>query len=153
LRAIDSAIVALNNLVVRGRRKRVKPGELLLLLPACLQNSQCSRNLAHDIFNCGRCGKCSVAALLELAEHYGVKPFIASGGRLAAIEAKKPEVKAIVAVACQKELREGILAVLPKAVMAIVNLRPHGPCKDCSVNTGEVESAIRGFLGLDGGDE
>ena len=149
MRAVDSAIVALNNLVVRGRRKHVEPGELLLLLPSCLQSSRCNRNLAHDIRNCAGCGNCSVAGLLELADRYGVKPFIASGGRLAAIEAKKREIKAIVAVACKKELREGILAVLPKAVTAVVNLRPNGPCKDCSVNISEVEDAVRAFLGID----
>ena len=57
-----------------------------------------------------------------------------------------PGVKAVVAVACGKELRQGVLGVFPKAVLGVVNLWPHGPCKDTDVALEAVEEAIRWFL-------
>ena len=52
----------------------------------------------------------------------------------------------IVAVACQKELRDGVLAVFPKAVLTIANTRPHGPCVDTDVDLDKVRDAIEWFL-------
>lgn len=150
MQKLDSAVIALNNLLVKRRRKRAKPEEVLLLIPSCLQNSECKQNLVHDVCNCKRCGSCKVCDVLDLAERYGVKPFGAAGGRIALIEAGKKQIKAVVAVACEKELREGILAAFPKAVLAVVNLRPHGPCKDTSVVLADVEEALQVFLGEDG---
>jgi hypothetical protein len=147
LQKLDSAVITLNNLLVRGRKKRAKPEEVLLLIPSCLQNSECKQNLVHDVWNCKRCGSCKVCEVLDLAESYGVKPFTAAGGRIALLEAAKKQIKAVVAVACEKELREGILAAFPKAVLAVVNLRPHGPCKDTSVNVTDIEEALQVFLG------
>lgn len=146
MRRLDSAIIALNNLWVRRRKKKLRPHSVLLLLPACLQSSTCEQNLVHNVWNCKRCGACPVRDVLELAERYDVKVFMATGGRLALMEAKKKTVEAVVAVACEKELREGIVAAFPKAVLAVANLRPHGPCKDTSVNVAEVEAALKVFL-------
>lgn len=146
MQKLDSAIIALNNLWVRRRKRKLKPENVLLLLPSCLQNSECEQNLIHNVWNCKRCGKCKVCDVLDLAERYGVKPFIATGGQIAQIEAGKEVIKAIVAVACEKELREGILATFPKAVLAVVNLRPHGPCKDTTANVADIEEALKVFL-------
>jgi len=146
LQKVDSAIIALNNLIVRNRRKKVKPANLLLLLSSCLQNSKCKQNLAHDVGNCKRCGGCKIAALLNIADRTGVRAFLATGGKIALLEARKDEIKAIVAVACEKELREGILAAFPKRVLAVANVRPCGPCRDCSVGVAEVEQAINLLL-------
>ena len=142
MQKVDSALIALNNLLVRRRKKKVEPENLLLLFSSCLQNSKCKQNLVHEVQNCKRCGACKVSELLALAERCQVRPFLATGGKIALLEARKQEVKAIVAVACEKELREGILATFPKAVLAVVNLRPSGPCRDCSVNIEDVEKAV-----------
>jgi len=146
LQKLDSAIIALNNILIRRRRRKVEPASLLLLFSSCLQSSKCRQNLVHNVLNCRRCGGCRVCELLALAEKRGVKPFMATGGKIALQEAKKPGIKAVVAVACEKELREGILAAFPKAVLAVVNQRPCGPCKDCSVQTDEVEKALNVLL-------
>ena len=146
LQKLDSAIIALNNLWVRSRSKKAMPENVLLLFSSCLQSSACKQNLVHDVWNCKRCGNCTVRDLLGLVERRGVKSFMASGGRIALAEAKKKDIKAVVAVACEKELREGILAAFPKAVLAVVNLRPCGPCKDCNVNVSDIEEALNVFL-------
>ncbi|MBN1256343.1 MAG: DUF116 domain-containing protein, partial [Planctomycetes bacterium] len=64
----DSQIVKLNNWVTRLRKVRVKPGELLLLFPHCLQWSECPNNLIASLDNCKLCGKCRIKDLIELSE-------------------------------------------------------------------------------------
>jgi hypothetical protein len=83
---------------------------------------------------------------LDLADRYGVKLFVATGGRRAAERASRDDVKAIVAVACEKELRAGLFAALPKPVLATGIDWPCGPCKDTTVDFEQVEEAVRWFL-------
>ena len=143
---MNRAVVKLNNALVKTRRKKVRPGELLLLLPSCLQRSECEAKLDLDVANCERCGRCKMKQMVELAERYGVEVHLVKGGRLALEKARDEGVKAIVAVACATELRSGILAAFPKAVLGVVNERPHGPCRDTDVDVERVEAAIRFFL-------
>ena len=60
---------------------------------------------------------------------------------------RDPSIKAVVAVACEKALADGIRAVIPKRVIAIPNERPNGPCKNTRVNTAVVRAAIQELLG------
>ncbi len=139
--------VKLGNVLTRIRRKRVRPENLLLMFPSCLQNSDCEHKIVRDVRNCRRCGKCKVKDLVEMADKYGIQIAVASGGRLALVRVKAGDVHAVVAVACELELRQGMLKTFPKAVLGIVNLRPNGPCIDTDVETDKVEEAIRWFLG------
>ena len=143
---VDRALVALNNLSVRLRRTRCRSDQILILFAGCLQRSKCDRRLDTDVGNCGRCGKCAVSGFLDLADRYGVQIFRATGGRQAASRARDASVKAIVAVACDKELRAGVFACLPKAILARTIAWPCGPCKDTTIEMGEVEAAVRWFL-------
>ena len=144
--ALDKAVVALSNFSTRLRRTRCRPEEVLILFAGCLQRSECDRRLDDALTNCGRCGRCAVAAFLDLADRYGVGVYRATGGRQAAARARDPKVKAVVAVACRKELREGIFACLPKAVLATRIAWPCGPCKDTTVEMDRVEEAVRWLL-------
>jgi len=143
---IDRAIIRLNNLAVRLRRTRCKPEELLVLLSRCLQRSACDCQVTEKVTNCRRCGQCTVARFADLAERTGVQVFMATGGRQAAARAKDPAIKAIVAVACEKELRAGLLALIPKAVLAETIEWPCGACKDTTVDFDRVEASIRWLL-------
>jgi hypothetical protein len=143
---IDKTLVAINNLSVRLRRTHCRPDELIVLFSRCLQRSDCDRKLAEDLSNCRRCGRCAVKSFLDLAEKYGIRVYIATGGRQATALAKSPGVKAIVAVACDKELRAGVFASLPKAVLARNIAWPCGPCKDTTVQIEAVEEAVKWFL-------
>jgi uncharacterized protein len=142
----DAQIVRMGNWLTRRRRIRVRPEELLLLLPHCLQWNECPHNVVGKLENCRRCGKCAIRDLVELAGRRGVQCAIVSGGRQAVARVRQSEVKAILAVACEKELREGIFAVFPKPVLGVVNLRPHGPCVNTSVAVSEVDAAIGELL-------
>lgn len=143
---LDKAVVALNNLAVRLRRTRCRSDQVLVLFAGCLQRSGCDRRLDEELSNCARCGKCAVTRFLDLAEKYGVQVYRATGGRQAASRARHPNVKAIVAVACEKELRAGLLACLPKAVLARTIAWPCGPCKDTTIEMDQVEAAVRWFF-------
>jgi hypothetical protein len=55
-------------------------------------------------------------------------------------------VDAVVAVACEKELQEGLKGVFPKPALGVINLRPNGPCVDTKVDLEELEETIRWFV-------
>jgi hypothetical protein len=143
---LDQTVIALNNLSVRLRRARCRPEQLLVLFSRCLQRSQCERKLDENLQNCARCGQCAVAGFLALADKYGVNLFMATGGRQAVARARADDIKVIVAVACPKELRAGVFASLPKAVLATTIEWPCGPCKDTTVSLDAVEQAITWLL-------
>lgn len=55
---------------------------------------------------------------------------------------RRPEVKAVVAVACEKELVQGIRAAFPKPVLAIPNQTPEGSCVNTIVDPAAVVKGI-----------
>jgi hypothetical protein len=134
------------NGLTRLRHSRCKPDELLVLVPSCLQRSQCPQKITNDIKECQRCGRCKINDIIALSEKYGTRCAVATGGRLALDLAKSNGVRAIVAVACEKELQAGLTGAFPKPSLGIINRRPHGPCRDTDVDLAEVEAAIAWFL-------
>jgi hypothetical protein len=144
--ALQTAVVWINRLRNRASSRRYSPEKVLLLLPHCLQHHACKEPVQEAIRNCKGCGRCKMKDLRALAERLGVKVHIASGGREALERARAPEVRAILAVACSKELSEGICAAFPKRVVGVLNSWPHGACKDTDVDVREVESALLKIL-------
>ena len=143
---MSNLFVPLNNLSVKARRTRVRPDQLLLLLPSCLQWSQCKETVRSDPFSCKRCGRCPMGQLVTLAEEKGVRIFVATGGHKALGMARSKDIRAIVGVACQKELRQGIMASFPKAVLGVLNAWPNGACTDTDVDVDRVRRAVEWFL-------
>ena len=146
MEVIDKKFVSLNNMMTKLRKKNCPPEGLLLLFPHCIQNSTCKQNIKHDLNECKRCGKCKVMDLLELSEEYGVSIAVASGGRIALKRVMAEEVQGVVAIACEKELRTGLMAAMPKAIYAVPNLRPYGYCVDTDVYMDDVLKAIKFFV-------
>lgn len=146
MEVIDKKFVSLNNMMTRLRKKKSPPEGLLLLFPHCIQNSKCKQNIKHDINECVRCGKCKVKDLLELSEEYGISIAVASGGRIALKRVMAKDVQGVVAIACEKELRLGLMAAMPKAIYAIPNQRPYGYCVDTDVYMDDVLKAIKFFV-------
>ena len=142
------AIVAANNWRVRRRGVRVKPEEVLLLLPHCLHRDTCSRNVKLSLDECRRCGQCSVGEMARVREMEGVQGCMVGGGRQALQRAREPGIKAVVAVACERELVHGIFAAWPKPVLAVTNTTPEGPCRNTMADAAQVAAAIREFTGL-----
>jgi len=142
MRAFDDLCLLINRCRNRLFRRRFPPENVLLLLPHCLQNHACTVRLAGDLSRCKGCGRCKMKELKALAERWGVQAYIASGGREACLRARRGDVHAILAVACRRELAEGIRATFPMKVVAVYNSWPHGPCKDTDVDVAEVERAL-----------
>lgn len=139
-------IVGLNN-IVRGRKKRnLQPEKVMILFSHCLQNSKCSQKIVNDLSECKRCGKCVVKEILEISERYKVKCAVASGSEMALEEVYSRKVDGVIAIACEKELAGGIRSLFPKMVFAVRNSRPHGPCKDCQVDTPTLEKILKKIL-------
>lgn len=145
------SLIVLSNAVVRRRRIRLPSDQVLLLASHCLQRTACGRRLGQNGEACERCGQCNISDLLTLRDEFGVTLHVAAGGRQALAEAKLPEFRAIVAVACERELVDGIVGAFPKPVLAIRNTRPSGPCTDTQMDPEEVRQALAHFT--DGKEE
>ncbi|EGB15197.1 protein of unknown function DUF116 [Pseudodesulfovibrio mercurii] len=140
------SFISVNNELVLAEAGRYAPGEILLLMPHCLQNSRCDRRLTYDINNCVRCGKCPMAGLLELHDRYGVNLAIATGGTVARRIVVQLRPRLIIAVACYRDLSSGIQDTYPLPVFGVLNERPHGPCLDTTVSLPVVEKMLGRFI-------
>ena len=140
-------LITMNNWLTRRSGRRVKPEELLVLAPRCLQNSACRQAIVTAPGECLGCGRCDVKDLAALARRRGFRLVFATGGGLALERLRERSVRAVGAVACEKELCAGILARRGKPVLAVTLDRPCGPCRDTRVSLDEVASAVDSFLG------
>ncbi len=143
---IRSSFIRVNNELVLSEADTYRPDQILMLMPHCLQNSRCKIRLTYNVRNCKRCGKCSIAGLLELSDKYKIHLAVATGGTIARRIVVERRPLLILAVACQRDLSSGIQDTYPLPVFGILNLRPHGPCLDTLVPLDILEAAIRRFL-------
>lgn len=143
---IGRCFIRCNNALTRLRCRRVAPDGLLLLVPSCLQRSGCAQSLGETIDDCTACGRCNVADLLALRDEMGIRCSMAAGGREALSFVSDRQIRAVVAVACEKELIQGIFAVFPKPVLGVVNIQTDGPCRNTRLDIEEVRAAVHSLL-------
>lgn len=144
---IKNSFIEVNNELVRTNQQTLRPEQVLLLAPHCLQENTCPHKVTNDINNCRRCGKCRVADLLSIRDQYGIRVGVATGGTLARKLVKEYRPKAIIAIACERDLASGIQDCSPIPVLGVLNERPFGPCFNTSVYTPGVIKAIEFFIG------
>ncbi len=143
---LEEALIEINNRLVVLKNAKVLPENLLILLPHCLQRSECNIKLTRTLDNCARCGKCILDELIDMDVNKEVKVAMARGGteaRNVIIEAK-PE--AVVAVACERDLISGIIDCYPVTVFGVVNQRPFGYCKDTCIDVKRIKEGVSFFL-------
>ena len=145
-RRVEQSFIEVSNHLVRNQHVRVPANRLLILTPHCIQLDTCPYKVTRDITNCHQCGRCGVGQLLALSKKYGVHVAIATGGTLARQAVKKARPKAILAVACERDLTSGIQDVFPLPVIGVLNERPNGPCFNTRADMGKIEEAIRSFI-------
>jgi len=87
--------------------------------------------------------------MVKLCDELGVHLCVATGGGVAVKRARDPKIKAIVAIACAKELCMGIFMTLPKPVLAVKNILTNGPCVDTGVCIEDVRSALESLIAQD----
>ncbi len=143
---IRESYVHVNNALTKAMQMRYKPSEVLVLLPHCLQHTDCNIRITNDIRLCSGCGKCNIAELKKLAEKYDITIAIATGGTLARRIIVRNRPKFIIAVACQRDLVDGIQDAFPIPVYGILNERPEGPCINTRVAVDKLEHVLENVL-------
>ncbi len=144
--AVKRSFVAVNNALVRAGSGHSRPRRVLLLLPHCLQSTDCPHKITGGLIeNCTGCGKCVIAELVRLGNDTGLPLAVATGGTLARRVIGEVRPDAIIAVACETDLTSGIQDSYPLPVYGVLNERPNGPCRDTTVDLDGVREAIRVF--------
>src|SRR5919109_2968234 len=123
----NAAVKVFNDLaVMRGRK--VDQGELLLLIPRCLS-------------------KVTLDGVLGIAGKYGVPVFVATRGQLARRVIRERRPKAVVAVACERDMVSGLHDVAAKIpVLGLTMTLPSGPCKDALLDLGKLEDWVKAYV-------
>lgn len=142
---IRKIFIKINNAYVYSNQYDFKSEDLAILIPHCIQNHNCKLKVTNNIDNCKKCGMCKINELQQLKEKYNTKIFIATGGTLARKIIVDNKPKAVIAVACERDLTSGVRDIKKIPVLGIFNSRPNGPCIDTNININEVEKAINFF--------
>jgi hypothetical protein len=150
---IRSSFIEVNNQLVQARQELVPYDQILVLAPHCLQNSDCPHKITQNPDNCRGCGRCPVNDLISLRDRYGIKLAFATGGTLARRFVQEFRPRAIIAIACDRDLASGIQDASPLPVLGILNERPCGPCFNTRVNLRDVDAAIHFFAQEPGAKE
>jgi hypothetical protein len=122
---LSHSFIKVSNVLVRPD---TGSGPVLALFPRCLRKD--IRSEIQDI-----CGK-----------YPDVIFNTAAGGTAARRIIRETHPRAIIAVACERDLMSGIRDVAPRIpVIGIPNSRPHGPCKDTTLDLEKFGSAVEFF--------
>ncbi|WDV47639.1 DUF116 domain-containing protein [Clostridiaceae bacterium M8S5] len=146
---IQRAYCNIHNTLIENLKVKVDGSDILLLLPHCIQNSQCPYKITNDIYNCKMCGKCIVGDIIKLTSAYNMEAVVATGGTLARQWVKKRRPKAIIAVACERDLTSGINDISKIPVYGVFNIIKKTPCHDTSVDIDKLKNAIDMFIKVD----
>ncbi len=140
--AVRGSFVEVNNEMVDTEGTQASE-EILVLLPRCLQWAECPHKVSQDVTQCDRCGNCSIDDILTLCQPFDVDIYVSTGGTQARRIVEETRPNAIVAVACERELTEGIRDVRGVPVFGVINLQPNGPCFNTSVDVNSIVTAIK----------
>jgi len=140
---IRTFYINLNNIIVKTNIGKISPEKILILLPHCLQNSNCNIRITHNIDHCKKCFKCSIGYVKEFTEEnqqYSVA--VVTGGSVARNIVLKLKPELIIAVACERDLASGIADVKGIPTIGLLNKRPFGPCINTFVDLDEIKKVL-----------
>lgn len=122
------ASVLVYNRLVLARQRKVTSAELLILVPRCLSRQ-------------------ALDGVLDIAKRYDVAAFVATRGQLARRVIRERRPRAVVAVACERDLLSGIRDCAGKVpVLGLTMTLPNGPCRDAAIDLGKMEEFVRKYL-------
>jgi len=125
---VENASVKVYNALALLRGRKVGKGELLLLIPRCLSKE-------------------TLDGVLGIAGKYGVPVFVATRGQLARRVIRERRPRAVVAVACERDMVSGLHDVAGKIpVLGLTMTLPSGPCKDALLNMEQLEEWVRAYV-------
>jgi uncharacterized protein len=126
---VEHAAIDVYNTLAERRGRRVGTGELLVLIPRCLS-------------------KQALDGVLEIAGRYEVPVFVATRGQLARRVIRERRPRAVVAVACERDMMTGLRDVAGKLpVLGLTMQLPNGPCRDASIDLAQMEKWVQGLVG------
>jgi hypothetical protein len=125
---VENASVKVYNALALLRGRKVGKGELLLLIPRCLSKE-------------------TLDGVLGIAARYGVPVFVATRGQLARRVIRERRPRAVVAVACERDMVSGLHDVAGRIpVLGLTMTLPSGPCKDALLDLGQLEDWVRAYV-------
>jgi hypothetical protein len=125
---VENASVKVYNALALLRGRKVGRGELLLLIPRCLSKE-------------------TLDGVLGIAGKYGVPVFVATRGQLARRVIRERRPRAVVAVACERDMVSGLHDVAGKIpVLGLTMTLPAGPCKDAMLNLGKLDEWVKAYV-------
>ena len=128
----DHASVLVYDRLALARSRTVSPNELLILIPRCLSRA-------------------SLDGVLDIARRYDVAAFVATRGQFARRVIRERRPKAVVAVACERDMISGLHDVAGRVpVLGLTMQLPNGPCKDASIDISKMEEFVKKYLAKNG---
>jgi hypothetical protein len=125
---VEHAAIDIYNTLAERRGRRVGKGELLVLIPRCLS-------------------KQALDGVLEIAGRYEVPVFVATRGQLARRVIRERRPRAVVAVACERDMMTGLRDVAGKLpVLGLTMQLPNGPCRDAAIDLEQMEKWVQGLV-------
>ena len=125
---VEHAAIDIYNTLAERRGRRVGKGELLVLIPRCLS-------------------KQALDGVLEIAGRYEVPVFVATRGQLARRVIRERRPRAVVAVACERDMMTGLRDVAGKLpVLGLTMQLPNGPCRDAVIDLDQMEKWVQGLV-------
>jgi uncharacterized protein len=122
------ASVVVYDRLALSRTRKVGADELLILIPRCLSRG-------------------ALDSVLDIARRYEVSAFVATRGQLARRVIRERRPKAVVAVACERDMVSGLHDVAGRVpVLGLTMQLPNGPCKDASIDVAKLEEFVRKYL-------
>lgn len=125
---VEHAAIDIYNALAERRGRKVGKGELLVLIPRCLS-------------------KQALDGVLEIAGRYEVPVFVATRGQLARRVIRERRPRAVVAVACERDMMTGLRDVAGKLpVLGLTMQLPNGPCRDATIDLHQMEKWVQGLV-------
>ncbi len=126
---VEHAAIDVYNALAERRRRRVGKGELLVLIPRCLS-------------------KQALDGVLSIAGRYDVPVFVATRGQLARRVIRERRPRAVVAVACERDMMTGLRDVAGRLpVLGLTMQLPNGPCRDALLDLDVMDRWVRALVG------
>ncbi|HWA16082.1 MAG TPA: DUF116 domain-containing protein [Gemmatimonadales bacterium] len=125
---VENAAVKVYDALALERGRKVGKGELLLLIPRCLSRT-------------------ALDGVLSIAGRYEVPVFVATRGQLARRVIRERRPRAVVAVACERDMVSGLHDVAGKIpVLGLTMTLPAGPCKDAGLDLDRLEAWVKQYV-------
>src|SRR6266498_2401973 len=125
---VEHAAIDVYNALATRRKRLVGKGELLVLIPRCLS-------------------KQALDGVLAIAGRYEVPVFVATRGQLARRVIRERRPRAVVAVACERDMMTGLRDVAGKLpVLGLTMQLPNGPCRDAAIDLEQMERWVQGLI-------